>query len=109
MISSGLAFAIGYAPYRLALVAANQKLLARLARNAGVMANAKLEHAVLPDLVYVNLEDDDVPDPAPFRNDGYDSATPLAEQLQAVHGSRRWLRPGVRPVWPPDRDVHDVS
>lgn len=46
MISSGLAFAIGYAPYRLALVSANQDLLARLARNAGVMSNPKLKHAV---------------------------------------------------------------
>ena len=66
-----------------------------LRRNRIGLPGLEVLVAALPDLVYVNLED----------NDGYDSAAPLAEQLQASHGFRRWLRPGVRPAWPPDRDV----
>ncbi len=46
MITPGLAFAIAYEPYRLAVVPATEELLARLARNARVMSNPKLKHAV---------------------------------------------------------------
>jgi len=46
MITPGLAYAIGYESYRLAAVQAVKELLARLARNASVMANPKVKHAV---------------------------------------------------------------
>ncbi len=46
MITPGLAYAIGYEPYRLAAAHAVKELLARVAANSSVMAIPKLEHAV---------------------------------------------------------------
>ncbi|MGN6110665.1 MAG: hypothetical protein ACTHU0_36520 [Kofleriaceae bacterium] len=46
MITPGLAYSISYEPHRLALLQANEELLARLAANPRVMADPKRKHAV---------------------------------------------------------------
>jgi hypothetical protein len=46
MITPGLACAIGDEPYRLVLAHAVDELLARLARDPCMTANAKLKHAI---------------------------------------------------------------
>jgi hypothetical protein len=46
MIAPGIAYAIGHEPYRLAAASAVKELLARLARNASVVADPKMKHAV---------------------------------------------------------------
>lgn len=46
MITPGLAYSIGYEPYRLALAHAVAELLERLARDPRIMANPKLKHAI---------------------------------------------------------------